>query len=158
MRGPDFCQFPPPGVARRCENNKAVQRNYSRSRSRSVRHSSYPERPAVLNPEPLELRRLKADLRMYHKILNTVCSINFDDHFTKRTFSSISTRPRSSGRCVLKPFCRTNRIANNFFFRSINTWNKCLPVTKINVLRSLSLKRRLSDYDLSHLLLYQFNN
>ena len=52
---------------------------------------------------------------MYYKILNSLISINFDDHFTIRTSSLISTR--SSGPSLLKPFCRTNRIANNFFFK-----------------------------------------
>ena len=40
------------------------------------KHLSYPEQLAVLNLEPLELRRLKADLLMYYKILNKLISIN----------------------------------------------------------------------------------
>ena len=60
-------------------------------RIRSIKHLSYPERLAVLNLEPLELRRLKADLIMYHKIINNLSSINFDNDFTIRISSSIST-------------------------------------------------------------------
>ena len=82
-------------------------------RVRSLKQLSYPERLAVLNVEPLELRILKADLIMYFKIINNLMSINFNDHLNARTSSSISTR--SFGSCLLKPNCRTNRTHNNFF-------------------------------------------
>ena len=74
---------------------------------------SYPERFAVLNLEPLELTRLKADFVMYYKILKYLIAIKFADRFTIRKFSSISTR--SSGPSLLKPICHTNRISNKFF-------------------------------------------
>ena len=108
-----------PSVLKYISDLENVQSNFT-YRIRSLKHLSYPERLAVLNLEPLELRRLQADLAMYYKILNNLISINFNDHFTIRTSSSISTR--SSGPCLLNPFCLTNTIANNFFFRS----NKCL--------------------------------
>ena len=72
----------------------------------------------MLNLEPLELRRLKNDLLMYYKILNNLTPIGPDDHFTKRTDTSIHTRT-SGTELLLKPFCRTNRIGNHFYFRSI---------------------------------------
>ena len=97
-----------------------LQRNFT-YRIRSTKHLSYPGRLTVLTLELLELLRLKADLVMYYSILNNLISINFDDHFTIRKPSSISTR--STGPSQLKPFSRTNRIVNNFFSRSINIWN-----------------------------------
>ena len=117
-----------PSVVKYISDLENVQK-YFTYRICSIKHLSYPERLAVLNLEPLELRRLKADLVMFYTILNNLISINFDDHFTIRTSSSISTR--SSVRSALKPFRRTNRIANNFFFRSNNVWNT-LPVTVTN--------------------------
>ena len=87
----------------------------------SIKHLCYHDQLAVLNLQPLELGRLKADLVMYFTILNNLISINFDDHFTVRKPSTTSTR--STGPSLLKPFCRTNRIGNNFFLRSINVWN-----------------------------------
>ena len=102
-----------------------------------IKHLTYPERLAVLNLESLELRILKADLVMYYEILNNWISINFDDHFTMFTLrKSSSISPRSTGPSVLKPFCRTNRIANNFLFRYINIWHT-LPATITNGIMEL---------------------
>ena len=129
-----------------------VQKNFT-YRIRSLKHLSYPELLAVLNHEPLNFRRLKADLVMYYKILNNLISINFNDHFTIRKSSSISTR--SSGPCLLTPFCRTNRIPNNFFFRPINIWNT-LPVTITNATSLFVFKRLLSNFDLSPFLFGHF--
>ena len=129
-----------------------VQRNFT-YRILSLKHLSYPERLAVLNLEPLELRRLKADFVMYYKILNNLISINCNDHFTMRTSPSISTR--SSGPCLQKPFRRTNRISNNFFFRCIIIW-KTFPVTITNETSLLVFKRLLSNFDLSPFLFGNF--
>ena len=43
---------------------------------------------------------------MYYKILNNLIPISTDDHFTKRTDTSIHTRTSGTG-VSLKPFCRT---------------------------------------------------
>ena len=56
-----------------------VQRNFT-YRIRSIKHLSYPERLAILNLEPLELRRLKTDILMYYKILNNLIPISPDEH------------------------------------------------------------------------------
>ena len=101
-----------PSVLKYISDLGNVQRNFT-YRMRSLKYLSHPERLAVLNLELSELRRLSADLVIYYKILNNLISINFDDHFTVRTFSSISTR--SSASSLLKPFCRTNRIAITSF-------------------------------------------
>ena len=84
---------------------------------------------------------------MYYKILDNLIPLNFDDHFTMRKPYTISTR--SNGPYILKLFCRTNRIVNNFFFRSINIWNT-LPVTTTNATSFFAFKRLLSNFDLSH--------
>ena len=58
-----------PSVLKYITDLENVQRNFT-YRIRSIKHLSCPERLAVLNLEPLELRRLKADLVMYYKLLN----------------------------------------------------------------------------------------
>ena len=94
-----------------------VPRNFT-YRIRSIKHLSYPEKLAILNLEPLELRPLKTDLLMYYKIRNNLTPISPDDYFTKRTDTSIHARTSGTG-LLLKPFCRINRIGNHVFFRSI---------------------------------------
>ena len=44
-----------------------VKRNFT-YRIRSIKHLSNPERLAILNLEPLEIRRLKTDLLVYYEI------------------------------------------------------------------------------------------
>ena len=107
-------------------------------------------RLAILNLEPLELRRLKNDILMYYKILYNLTPISPDDHFTKRPDTSIHTRTSGTG-LLLKPFCRTTRIGNHFYFRSIEAWNT-LPSTITNASSPLMSKRLLSTWDLSSFL------
>ena len=90
---------------------------------------------------------------MCYKILNNLIYINFNDHFTVRTSSSILTR--SSLPSLLKPFCRTNRTENNFLFRSSDV-STALPVTITNAPSSFEFKRRLSNFDLQTYLFGQF--
>ena len=66
---------------------------------------------------------------------------------TKRTDTSIHTRTSGTG-LLLKPFCRTNRIGNHFYGRSIEAWNT-LPSTITNASSPLMFKRLLSTWDLS---------
>ena len=46
-----------------------------------LRDLSYGERLAIINLETLELRRLKADLTMYYKILHGLTPMSVDDYF-----------------------------------------------------------------------------
>ena len=100
-----------PSVVKYISDFENVQRNFT-YHIRSIKHLPYPGRLAV-HLEPFELRRLKADLVIYYKILNNLISIICDDHFTVQKHSIISTR--STGPSLLKPFCRTNRTVSNFF-------------------------------------------
>ena len=74
--------------------------------------------------------------------------------FDQRRLSSPSVRTRSSGRCPLKPFCRTNRFANNFL-GSIDAWN-ARPVIVINSASPVASKYILSYFDLSQFLFGKF--
>ena len=58
-----------PSVLKYISYLENVQLNFT-YRIRSLKHLSYPEWLAVRNLEPLELRRLKADLVMCYKIRN----------------------------------------------------------------------------------------
>ena len=54
-----------------------VQRHFTR-RIPNLRDLSYGERLATINLETLELRRLKCDLTMYYKILNSLTPLPMD--------------------------------------------------------------------------------
>ena len=59
-----------------------IQKRFTK-RIYSLSHLSYPERPAAINLEPLELRRLKNDLVMYYKCLNNLVALPSDEYFVK---------------------------------------------------------------------------
>ena len=86
----------------------------------SRRHLSYPERLAILDLEPLEVRRRRVDLLMFYKIFNGFVVISKTDHFKYSNPASIFTR--FGGPKLVKPICHSNKIANNFFFDHINFW------------------------------------
>jgi hypothetical protein len=65
---------------------KNVQRHFTK-RIAARSELTYPERLALLDLEPLELRRLKFDLIQYYIILNKLSPIQFDDHFQLCAFN-----------------------------------------------------------------------
>ena len=48
----------------------------------SLKNDSYPERLAILELEPLELRRLRCDLIQNYKIFNNLTLFNPAEYFT----------------------------------------------------------------------------
>jgi len=66
-----------------------------------------PERLAVINLEPLELRRLKNDLVMYFKCLNNLVAL-----LSEYSMSAFYTR--SGGKRLIIPLCSTNHFENDF--------------------------------------------
>ena len=66
------------------------------------------------------MRRLKADLIMYYKILH-----NFIDVDSKMSFSLVNNSvTRGHPLKIIKPHCNTNSQLNNFNCRAINVWNR----------------------------------
>ena len=99
-----------------------VQRYFTR-RLQGLESFSYTDRLFLLDLESLEVRRLKADLTMYYKILHNLVDISVNDFFEIR-YNSHNTRGHS-----LTLRCRNfnnNLMKNSFVNRHINCWN-CLP-------------------------------
>jgi hypothetical protein len=81
---------------------------------------SYSERLAMLNLEPLELRRLQFDLVMYCKVLHGLMSIDVSSHFTY-LYPSISSHSGSPK--LVKPDKGNNNLMHSFFKRAADCWN-----------------------------------
>ena len=94
-----------------------MQRRFTK-RIPSLHLLSYSERPAMLNLEPLELRRLRFDLVMYHKILHGLMSIDVSSHFTYY-YPLISSRSGSPK--LVKPDKDNNNLMNYFLIGLLTT-------------------------------------
>jgi len=81
-----------------------VQKRFTK-RIYSLSHLSYPERLAVINLGPLELRRLKNDLVMYFKCLNNLVALPSDEYFCQQNHAFPT---RSGGSRLIIPLCSTN--------------------------------------------------
>jgi len=125
-----------------------VQRTFTK-RLLSLQNVPYLERLAILKLEPLETRRIRADLIMYYKIINNLTCINpssvFNFHVDTRSLRN------NNGARLVKPINMINSLMQSFFVRSIDNWNS-LP-TDITAASSLfTFKRLLSSHDLNRLL------
>ena len=126
-----------------------VQRRFTK-RIPSLRDLSYTERLAIINLEPLELRRLKTDLTEYYKIFNNLDAIEYSDHFN---FYEPLASTRSSSPKLIKPAKGNNTVMFSFFNRAIDCWNS-LP-HNLRFCNSLStFKRQLCTIDLSSFLIF----
>jgi len=86
---------------------------------------NYPQRLTFLDLEPLELRRLQADLILVYKIINRLICLNFADYFEYAR--SVSTRGHP-----LKLAIRTHKTNyRKFFFanRIVPIWNSLSALT-----------------------------
>ena len=99
-----------------------VQRKFTK-RINSISHLSYLERLSILNLEPLELRRLKADLTMYYKIINNLTCIDSKLVFAFRQPSLRTNRLTSHRFALQKPAKSLQTLSNSFFYRAIDVWN-----------------------------------
>lgn len=81
---------------------------------------SYPERLAAIDLEPLELRRLRADLILYYKCFNNLVALPCSDYFC---VSTVTSQTRTGGNRLIRPICTTNHYQNDFFNRCITCWN-----------------------------------
>ena len=124
-----------------------VQKHFTK-RIKSLAHLTYPERLAALNIEPLELRRLKADLILYYKCFHDMVALPFNDYFQ---VSQHISQTRSGGNRLIVPLCSTNRFNNEFFNRCVNCWNS-LPDDIVNANSINRFKFLLCNFDLSHFL------
>ena len=79
-----------------------------------MRTFSYEQRLQILNLESLELRRVKADLTMYFKIINNFVDLNCDDFYK---FSSNATR--TNGFKLLMPISVIQRQLKMFLISDV---------------------------------------
>ena len=95
---------------------------YFTKRLPGMKTLNYNDRLQRLKLEILELRRLKADLMMYYKIVHEMVDLKFDDFF-KHSLNNT----RSNGYKLLKPYFRTVSAQNHFNSRCVRIWN-ALPL------------------------------
>jgi ribonuclease P/MRP protein subunit RPP40 len=124
-----------------------VQRNFSK-RIPSLSALSYLERLALLDLEPLELRRLRFDLIYYFKVYNHLTPFDPDAVFLIYTPLPSS---RANSPYLQKPTKASNKLLHSLFYRNTDAWN-ALPVA-LRLTSSLpEFKRGLKIFDLSHFL------
>ena len=70
------------------------------------------ERLAVLDLEPLELRRIKSDLTMYYKIYSNISA--FPSNYLQRNNSVRTYYSRTKCEYLTQPFCYTQLFTNDF--------------------------------------------
>lgn len=133
-----------PYLLKHVNSIERVQKYFTK-RIPSLSHLSYPERLAAIDLEPLELRRLKADLVLYFKCFNNLIALPYDEYFCP---SEYCTQTRTGGNRLIVPLCSTNHFANEFFNRCVRCWNS-LPSDTINANSVQRFKHLLSNCNLS---------
>lgn len=124
-----------------------VQRHFSK-RIPQLSSLSYPERLALLDLEPLELRRLRSDLTYYFKILNYQTPFDPNDVFIIYTPVASS---RLNTPYLQKPTKASNKHLNTLFYRQVDAWN-ALPAAVRSVSSLQTFKSELMKLDLSNYL------
>ena len=115
---------------------ESVQRTFTRKvcQRANISFNNYNDRLCKLNLESLETRRIKNDLVMLYKIINSIVDIDYSDYFEFNTFGGYNLRRHSlhiTRKTTPKYPCRLNF----FSFRVIKYWNN-LPESTVS---SLSL-------------------
>ena len=121
-----------------------VQKHFTK-RIKSLSHLSYTERLLALDIEPLELRRLKADLVLYYKMFNNLIALSSTEYFYH---SEAVYQTRSGGNRINMPLCHNNCFENDFFNRCIACWNS-LSSSTVNAASIRLFKILLASNDLS---------
>jgi hypothetical protein len=132
-----------------------VQRKFSK-RIPKLRHLPYDERLAVLNLDTLELRRLKADIILYFKIINNKTPWSPDQYFNMFVPARETRFTADIHRFhISAPECGVMVYENDFFQRCISCWN-LLPADVVHSNSVLSFKSKLAQVDFSKFLKYKF--
>ena len=97
---------------------EAIQKRFTRKLA-GLGLLNYSERLIALNLEPLELRRLRADLSLVYQIIHHLIALKFEDFFSFAPLSSTRGHPYK----LVIPVCRTNYSKHFFANRVITTWN-----------------------------------
>ena len=111
-----------------------IQRKFTK-RLCGMKNISYMERLKILKADTLEMRRLKADLILYYKIIHGLVSISASSFFKFREGNST----RGHSLTIYKDSCKNNIEKYTFKNRSVNLWNK-LPSNIVNAPNLKSFK------------------
>ena len=133
-----------PHKIRDIEALERVQRYFTR-KLYGLKSFTYNERLTFLDLESLELRRLKADLIMYFKILHNHVDVEKSDFFSL-AHNSYGTRGHNLKlkKSAFGNNCFENILAN----RCVSCWN-WLPDEMVNSPSVFSFRRKLDKIDLS---------
>ena len=111
-----------------CEIKKieAIQRRFTKKLS-GMENISYMQRLKILKADTLELRRIKADIIMYYKIIHGCVTITSSNYFKLKA----DVHTRGQALMIYKETCKNNCQKYAFKNRSANIWNK-LPSSVVN--------------------------
>ena len=102
-----------------------VQRRFTK-RIKGLFHFYYEERLEICNLESLELRRIKRDLVLTYKIINSLIDLRFADYF--KFAPDVGRNMRNNNARKLYPcHARVDATVNYFANRVVNVWN-ALPI------------------------------
>jgi len=93
---------------------EGVQRYYSR---RICPDMPYSERLILLKLDSLEVRRIKADISLFFKLISNLVVIEIDNSFT------FVRRPRGHSKHLFVHFCRTDKRKLFWINRIVSPWN-----------------------------------
>lgn len=139
---------------------EAVQRYFSRRlfAALHVEHRSYTERLQYCNLEPLELRRLYADLAMCYSIVHKDINLRFDEFFS---FSPAIGITRGNTLKLSIATARRNVWSHSFASRVVPLWNSLPSIINGSPLiraRNVSIfKKRLRKVDFRNKLQFSRN-
>jgi len=105
-----------------------VQRHFTK-RIRFISDLPYLESLAVMDLEPLELRRIKSDITMYFKIYNNLSAL--PSKYLPRDNSVRTYYSWKKCGYLIQPFCRTQLFANDFFNGCVHCFNS-LPESVVS--------------------------
>jgi len=133
-----------PYLLKHIEALENVQRYFTR-RINNLNLYEYVDRLTILNLESLEIRRLKKDLKMYHKIVHGSIDLNCNDFFN---IKSNMYHTRGHNLKIIKPFCNSDMFLNTFANRVVDCWN-WLPTDIVNLKNIKGFSSKLNIIDLN---------
>lgn len=126
---------------------EAVQRRFTK-RLRGFTYLSYFERLRILHADTLEVRRLRLDLIMMFKVINSFVDLDIGDFFELNTHSLCT---RGHNLKLAKPMCNNNARAFSFACRNVTCWN-ALPVNIVNSRSVAAFKYNIEHFNLNQYL------